>query len=718
MKIMSYLGGLDLFRKPLFLRVAKEEMVFTNFGIVLSCVIYACLSYFFSQSDFFLKLNPTIVSESSQLAQAPALIYQNKTFSFAVKDAAANLVDDPTYFYVQIGMVTLAGPNMVYEPKSYHLCNASDANTIDDFDTIEDTFCLDNSTFTLTGILGDAVTSFLQINLYQCQNSSLNNNSCQTQDDIDNYFSMKSLNVNYKNTIFQLKSYEAPTVNAFLSEVYKLEAKLNRLVTINMQKASVITDETVVLTKYSEIDTLIYETEKSEIGLTVSPADPIISVLFFSSKDVLTVHRSYQSLVNAFAVLGGLANILLILGNSLSKIDNAVHLTTLLMNFLYSFQQPEPDNDKDNKNKKNKNKNNKNNNKKMDRKESNDENNPKDITNTNKSSAWNLESKLISLFPLIKNEKKVEIEKNIETPHIKKYEFQFSEEKSRVLNENGEFKSVTLREDVHGLKNDSNTKSLSHKFEKVEKKILNDESDVMSMHSIDNKSNLPEKTPKPSLEMPVLKFLNQAALGGELISPKSPKLKDVEGASPSSRLGKFFKKMITAKSAKAENLKSLEEFVKISDKSNEISFSMFEFIKLMTKKAGKFALSFKEKLFERAHEVYQDEIDIVKILKRVQDIDKLKYLLLNDQQLMLFDVLEKPMIFVEENEKEMLHSFSSFIMSPARRKSTVDSKIRKAFDYYQQLDKKLVRDPIDEKLFLLIDKRFKTYKKYSKKIST
>jgi len=45
----------------------------------------------------------------------------------------------------------------------------------------------------------------------------------------------------------------------------------------------------------------------------------------------------------------------------------------------------------------------------------------------------------------------------------------------------------------------------------------------------------------------------------------------------------------------------------------------------------------------------------------------------------------------------------------------VDSKIRKAFDYYQQLDKKLVRDPIDEKLYILIDKRFKTYQKYSKK---
>jgi len=703
---MSYLGGLDLFRKPLFLRVAKAEMVFTNFGIVLSCVIYACLSYFFSQSDFFLKLNPTIVSESSQLALAPALLYQNKTFSFAVKDAAANLVDDPTYFYVEIGMVNLAGPNMEYEPKSYHLCNESDANSIDDFATIEDTFCLDNSTFTLTGILGDAMTSFLQINLYQCQNSSLNNNSCQTQDDIDNYFSMKSLNVNYKNTIFQLKSYEAPTVNAFLSEVYKLEAKLNRLVTISMQKASVITDETVVLTKYSEIDTLIYETEKSEIGLTVSPADPIISVLFFSSKDVLTVHRSYQSLVNAFAVLGGLANILLILGNFLSKIDNAVHLTTLLMNFLYSFQQPEPDNDKDNKNKnKNKkNKNNKKNNKKMDRKESNDENKVKDIPK--KSSAWNLE--LISLFPLLKNEKKVEIEKNIETPQIKKYDFQFSEEKSRVLNENAEFKSVTLREDVQRLKKDSTAQSLSHKFEKVEEKILNDESVVMSMHSIDNKQNRPEKSQRPS-EMPTIKFLNQA------VSGVSSKLKDHESASPSSRLGRFFKKIISTKTPKADNSKSLEEFVQISDKTNQISFSMFEFIKLMTKKAGRFALTFKEKLFERAHEVYQDEIDIVKILKRVQDIDKLKYLLLNDQQMMLFDVLEKPMIFVEENEKEIFHSFSSFINSPNRKKSNVDSKIRKAFDYYQQLDKKLVRDPIDEKLYILIDKRFKTYQKYSKK---
>ena len=55
----------------------------------------------------------------------------------------------------------------------------------------------------------------------------------------------------------------------------------------------------------------------------------------------------------------------------------------------------------------------------------------------------------------------------------------------------------------------------------------------------------------------------------------------------------------------------------------------------------KLGLNFNEKLFVRAHEVFEKQIDIEQILQRVQDIEKLKYILLNEQQRTLFDVLEK-----------------------------------------------------------------------------
>ena len=108
MTFWQFFSNIDLFRKPLLLRVVKEDTVSTNFGIFLSFIIYSCLIYFFSQSDFFLKLNPTIVIENSQLNLAPPILYQNKTFSFAVKDVTGKSVMDPSYFYVTIDVVTIS----------------------------------------------------------------------------------------------------------------------------------------------------------------------------------------------------------------------------------------------------------------------------------------------------------------------------------------------------------------------------------------------------------------------------------------------------------------------------------------------------------------------------------------------------------------------------------------------------------------------------------
>ena len=182
--------------------------------------------------------------------------------------------------------------------------------------------------------------------------------------------------------------------------------------------------------------------------------------------------------------------------------------------------------------------------------------------------------------------------------------------------------------------------------------------------------------------------------------------------SPTSKRS-FFKKNSFGTRQKDVGKKSLEEFLKITDKNQEIKFNIFNFFKLMGKKLVRRALTLNEKLYVRARDVFENEIDIVKILQRIQDIDKLKHLLLNDHQLMLFDVLEKPMIFADDNG---IRRSSSMVASQSRKESVsdVNAKMRRAFDYYVELEKKEKRDEIDNKLFQMIDKRFKTFKKFSK----
>ena len=82
----------------------------------------------------------------------------------------------------------------------------------------------------------------------------------------------------------------------------------------------------------------------------------------------------------------------------------------------------------------------------------------------------------------------------------------------------------------------------------------------------------------------------------------------------------------------------------------------------------------------------------------------MKSLFLSEAQISLFNVLEKPTIYVDNLEKERKIGFSHHF--------DLRDKMEQAFDYYLELEKKQVMDPIDKKLFDLVDRRFKIYKKH------
>ena len=167
MPTRAILGNLDLFKKPLFLRVAKQEMISTNLGLFLSFVIYGCLAYSFSQSDFFLKTSPTIIIETKEETSPPAILYKDRPFAFAIRDDMGRSVNDPHYFTIEFRIMTIVpgahGPQISFENKTYHPCNDSDSQNPVEMLLLTDSYCLDNNTNLLQGNFGDPFTSLLQI---------------------------------------------------------------------------------------------------------------------------------------------------------------------------------------------------------------------------------------------------------------------------------------------------------------------------------------------------------------------------------------------------------------------------------------------------------------------------------------------------------------------------------------------------------------------------
>ena len=58
-----------------------------------------------------------------------------------------------------------------------------------------------------------------------------------------------------------------------------------------------------------------------------------------------------------------------------------------------------------------------------------------------------------------------------------------------------------------------------------------------------------------------------------------------------------------------------------------------------------FKMSAKEKMMSEAQKKISNEIDVISILKKLQDVEKLKRIVPNEKQLCLFNFIAKPMIY-------------------------------------------------------------------------
>ena len=69
----------------------------------------------------------------------------------------------------------------------------------------------------------------------------------------------------------------------------------------------------------------------------------------------------------------------------------------------------------------------------------------------------------------------------------------------------------------------------------------------------------------------------------------------------------------------------------------------------------------KQRLIDKANQLFTEELDVIKILTKIHEIEKLKRILLNQDQLVLFNSLAKPLVLIEDNDCSFDEKQLSFI---------------------------------------------------------
>ena len=647
----------DIFKVPFILLFQNRKQSSTLLGSLFSIGIFAIVAYLFFSSNMLLKINPFVIDQTTTNNHAALIELNPKNFEIAAGVANSYGIgfSDPTIFKIQFIQIEINQNESINskqitkkEIKTIQTCNNqsfSDPNTFDDLGLAKYA-CLKNGTFTLEGGFDEKAIKAVVVLISYCDNKT-DGIVCKPQTDINNFFKDKGLWLYYQDDIYDVSNYKTPIKKNWRLQAIQCAA-VPRIIDLYLKKLEFINDEGLLFTN-DEV-TYGFMKERSE-GLSdyVMVDSPLISINLFSSKNSQTTKRQYQKFGDLLASIGGVINVLIIVGFSATNLKNQLQMQNHIMNSLYDYSF-------DKKQKKPKNQ------KRLKVEEKDHKLNPD----------WTIDC-----------EENVTIKK--EHPKTEEKELKIGEPDEIQRNETFDFMKELhpslLKLDLTCSKNNSiNEKSIE--FDKSPKLHLDFQS---SLNYI-----------KPSNEHRKSIFTKFESFSKKLNTDKSI----VSGPNKERVLSPGLEPKYLSKISESHEF---EIKVKESHENQRVSLSLSEFIIMKIKDIFRRKLSIKEKLFELSEKRFRNETDIVSILEKIQEFEKFKMIFFNEKQLVLFNLLAKPLIYLE-SQREKFRTRSSFLLSNYLvEEKNSKTKISELKEHYKLLNDQTNLSEIDKKLMKLIE---------------
>jgi len=118
-------------------------------------------------------------------------------------------------------------------------------------------------------------------------------------------------------------------------------------------------------------------------------------------------------------------------------------------------------------------------------------------------------------------------------------------------------------------------------------------------------------------------------------------------------------------------------------------------------------LTYIEEMFKKSEKIYEKEVDFIALLKKLQDIDKLKQILLSHHQQTLFNFLSKPVIHLNDPNFRRLQKDYSINLEKSERDNKED--LKEALNHYENLKNQKGFTEIDERLFEVLQENIKKF---------
>lgn len=578
MKFLEYIMyELDLFKSPFYFPLDKSrDKISTKLGSCFSLMIISVLISVFFQSDFFLKQNPTTLSQNKAISYSPKIELKASNFKlfFGIYDTQLKFYQlDPSLFSLDCVQMTYLtntltskerSMNITLERKKISPCYYKDTSNYG--------YCMDEDA-TLEGYLTENKTKSISIRLFRCNNAT-SNNTCKSEKEFYSFFQNKKLAVLYQNNNFNFNDHKNPIYQSVALDYIFIDPTTNKNLNIFIKKAEFTDYDGFFFQKSKVLETYV----RDYTELDFFPQDKqslyvnaFAKIAFWSSSNIEENVRTYQKIDQVFANLTGIANFLMLICFFLVKSRQNLHLKQYLMMGLYDYVREK-------------------------------EQKPIFISNkcTNNSSAF-----------------------------------------------------TTLKRE-----NDS------------------------SIIAKETSSNVSDKIKEISSPIPQREECQKV-------------IRKIEG--------KDLKDSFILERFSVEDVKQTKKKEEAKSESHPLDLNILQFFKIKFKLAFKFPLNHSEKLFLKFEEEYYNTSNLKSIFKGMQDIDKIKILIMTEEQLKIFESMPNPALSVSPKAMQNSDFFRVFALLRTFSKEKQTQKTRKR-DFVN-----LIADLKESKKITKIDMKFLKY---------
>jgi hypothetical protein len=334
----------------------NRERIGSCFGLILTITYFlVSIILIIIYSLDAVKRSDIRVYDSTYLSShAPSINIDSSmiNFAFGLEDrVSSNRFIDPSIYYPEIlylERVKMPGGEFETQKRveiKYDRCskerfgiNYQDLLVEND---LNNSYCLNDFNITLAGGFKYDIMNYIRIKIIPCINSTKNNFTCKSRDEIDNYINGGYLSVLFMDIGLNPSNFSNPVIHT-LQDIYTtVDKQIFRDFILNFQIDEIQTDTGLISERiYKEKYLQFLNDEQSFYFRTEEEfyAGKQICAIQIRLSDLIHIQRrSYKKLQESFSIIGGYLQLLSNVFTLISLIISKLNLELKILNELFYF---------------------------------------------------------------------------------------------------------------------------------------------------------------------------------------------------------------------------------------------------------------------------------------------------------------------------------------------------------------------------------------------